>query len=49
MRPVRSENEINFGMPCEGEVRYMWNAIQTTTPAYALTRFTFTGQYSYYG
>ena len=30
-----------------GEVRYTWKASQTTTPAYALSRFTFTGQYSY--
>jgi len=30
-----------------GEVRYTWKASQTTTPAYALTRYTFTGQYSY--
>ncbi|HND47764.1 MAG TPA: RHS repeat-associated core domain-containing protein [Anaerolineales bacterium] len=30
-----------------GEVRYTWKASQTTTPAYALTRFTFTGQYSH--
>jgi len=39
----------------KGEVRYTWKASQTTTPAYALSRFTlrraqdsaFTGQYSY--
>ncbi|HNM36403.1 MAG TPA: RHS repeat-associated core domain-containing protein [Anaerolineales bacterium] len=30
-----------------GEVRYTWRASQTTTPAYALSRFTFTGQYSH--
>ncbi|HNE04848.1 MAG TPA: hypothetical protein PLT08_10045 [Anaerolineales bacterium] len=30
-----------------GEVRYTWKASQTTTPAYALSRFTFTGQYSH--
>jgi RHS repeat-associated protein len=30
-----------------GEVRYAWTATQTTTPAYELTRYTFTGQYSY--
>jgi RHS repeat-associated protein len=30
-----------------GEVRYAWTANQTTTPAYELTRYTFTGQYSY--
>ena len=34
------------------EMRYkplgeVWKASQTTTPAYALTRFTFTGQYSH--
>ena len=28
-------------------MRYTWKASQTTTPAYALTRFTFTGQYSH--
>ncbi|MFZ5883976.1 MAG: RHS repeat-associated core domain-containing protein [Chloroflexota bacterium] len=30
-----------------GEARYAWAASLTTTPAYELTRYTFTGQYSY--
>jgi RHS repeat-associated protein len=30
-----------------GEVRYAWTATQSTTPAYEMTKFTFTGQYSY--
>jgi len=32
----------------KGEVRYAWRTTsQTTTPAYSLTRYTFTGQYSH--
>ena len=30
-----------------GEVRYSWTASQSTTPAYELTKYQFTGQYSY--
>jgi hypothetical protein len=30
-----------------GEVRYAWTAALSTTPAYELTRYTYTGQYSY--
>ena len=30
-----------------GEVRYSWTATQSTTPAYRLAKYTYTGQYSY--
>ncbi len=30
-----------------GEIRYSWTASQSTTPAYSLAKYTFTGQYSY--
>ncbi|GAB4461780.1 MAG: hypothetical protein Kow0070_19920 [Anaerolineales bacterium] len=30
-----------------GEIRYSWTSGQTTTPAYTLPSYTFTGQYSY--
>ncbi|MFZ5883972.1 MAG: RHS repeat domain-containing protein [Chloroflexota bacterium] len=30
-----------------GEVRYTWTASLSTTPAYELTKYTFTGQFSY--
>jgi len=30
-----------------GEVRYSWTASQSTTPAYELTKYQFTGQYSH--
>ena len=30
-----------------GEVRYTWTTSLSTTPAYQLTRYTYTGQYSY--
>jgi RHS repeat-associated protein len=30
-----------------GEVRYSWTSGQSTTPAYELAKYTFTGQYSY--
>jgi RHS repeat-associated protein len=30
-----------------GEIRYSWTAGQSTTPAYKLAKYTFTGQYSY--
>ncbi|PWH13850.1 MAG: hypothetical protein DDG60_09040, partial [Anaerolineae bacterium] len=30
-----------------GEIRYAWTASLSTTPAYQLTRYTYTGQYSY--
>ncbi|MFZ5883978.1 MAG: RHS repeat-associated core domain-containing protein [Chloroflexota bacterium] len=35
------------GMLREGEVRYAWTASLTTTPAYRLSDYTFTGQFSY--
>jgi len=36
------------GVLREGEVRYSWtDQSLSTTPAYELTKFTFTGQYSY--
>ncbi len=35
------------GMLREGEVRYTWTASLTTTPAYRLADYTFTGQFSY--
>ncbi|MBI4738406.1 hypothetical protein HY772_02385 [Candidatus Woesearchaeota archaeon] len=31
----------------EGEVRYAWTASLSTTPAYELTKYTYTGQYSH--
>jgi RHS repeat-associated protein len=31
----------------EGEIRYSWTSNPSTTPAYKLTSYTFTGQYSY--
>ena len=30
-----------------GELRYSWTSTPATTPAYALTKYTYTGQYSY--
>ncbi|MBI4762111.1 MAG: hypothetical protein ACOYYF_11155 [Chloroflexota bacterium] len=35
------------GVLREGEVRYAWTASLSTTPAYELTKHTYTGQYSY--
>ncbi|MBI4761322.1 MAG: hypothetical protein ACOYYF_03565 [Chloroflexota bacterium] len=35
------------GVLREGEVRYAWTASLSTTPAYELTKYTYTGQYSH--
>jgi RHS repeat-associated protein len=47
MRYKPSPLRLPSGVLREGETRYAWTSGASTTPAYKLSNYTFTGQYSY--